>query len=460
MAYSYDKSGVNPVSNTPYNGLPFEVTTSYNPGLFEPGGGSGLHGGGDAGYLALKRRNVATDVVLYKPYDNTLDTIVQLTAKFGETNKVVKEWIEGDELLPDEAVGVATTNDATVINGTSYTPATTGVFGVNADNAKIFRVHDRVRYHDENGNWSYGHITEITFSTPNYLLTITSVDGSNLVEAASATASIQRLGRSIGSDLDYVPQTRYNFPTMEYTFVDKMRFEDQITQRAINESGASYFDYVSDKEDKLYGELRRGRELSMLYGARGKHQLSNGDWVYTSPGVFDSIKDFNLHVANDIRNAANFKRALNEFILLNMGAEGGGPKIRTMFIDAQMSALLSEAFEDKQRFYGNEFIGGVRSMRYEHNLGVIDFVHLPLFDYKHPVPGGSVKQSTPRAVGMLLPVSECVERLTFINEGPTQETFRLKGGDETMYMRVQTTEGTALKLKQWTAVFQEGTIGG
>jgi hypothetical protein len=458
MAYSYDKSGVNPVNNTPYNGLPFEVMTSWNENLFD--GGTGLHGGGDAGYLSLKRRNVATDVVLYKPYDNTLDTIVQLTAKFAETGKVVYEWTEGDEMLPDTAVGVATTNGVTVINGTTYTPAATGVFGVTADNAKIFRVGDRVRYHDENGNWSYAIITDIPTTSPNVLIVVASTDGSNLVEAASATATIQRLARSIGSDLDYVPQTRYNLPTMEFTFVDKQRYEDGITQRAINEAGASYFDYVADKEDKLYGELRRGRELSMLYGKRGKYQLSNGDWVYTSPGVYDSIKDFNLHVANDIRNATNFKRALNEFILLNMGAESGGPKIRTVFVDATFAWLLSEAFEDKQRFYGNEFIGGVRSMRYEHNLGVLDFVYLPILDYKHPIPGGSVKESTPRAVAMMLPVAECVERLTFTNEGPAQETFRLKGGDETMYMRVQTTEGTVLKLKQWCAVFEEGTIGG
>ncbi len=458
MAYSYNVTDVNTPIVTPNTGLPFEVMTSYNPGLFESGS-TGLHGGGDVGYGALKRRNVATDIVMYKPYDNALDTIIQLAAKFVVSPKVVMEWIETDELLPDEGSGVATTNAVTVINGTSYTPATTGTFHVSNDDGKIFRVGDRVRYVDETGEYSYAYILAITVAAST-TLSLRSLGAGNLVEAGSATATIQRLHRSVGGDLDYDPQPRYALPQMYYTLLDKHRVEDSITQRAINEAGASYFDYVSDKEDKMYGDYRRGRELAMLYGRKDKFQLANGDWVYSSPGVWDEIKGFNRHVVNDIRNATNFKNMLYRFTELTLGAESGGPKERTVFIDATFASLLSQAFEDKQRFYETEFIAGVRCMRWEHNLGNLDFVHLPIFDYKHPLVGSSIKESTPRAVAMMLPVAECVTRVTMNGEGPTQSQFTLRGGDETEYMRVQSTEGTALKLKQYTAVLEEGTIGG
>jgi len=457
MAYSYNVTDVNSPNTTPNTGLPFEVMTSYNEGLFNTG--AGLHGGGEVGYGALKRRNVATDIVMYKPYDNALDTIIQLAAKFVVSPKVVMEWIETDELLPDEGVGVAAGNATTVINGTSYTPATTGAFHVSNDDGKIFRVGDRVRYVDENGEYTYAYILTITVGATT-ALTLRSLGAGNLVEADSATATIQRLHRSVGGDLDYDPQPRYALPQMYYTLLDKHRVEDSITQRAINEAGASYFDYVSDKEDKMYGDYRRGRELAMLYGQKDKFQLANGDWVYSSPGVWDEIKDFNRHVVNDIRNATNFKNMLYRFTELTLGAESGGPKERTVFIDATFSSLLSQAFEDKQRFYETEFIAGVRCMRWEHNLGNLDFVHLPIFDYKHPLVGSSIKESTPRAVAMMLPVAECVTRVTMNGEGPTQSQFTLRGGDETEYMRVQSTEGTALKLKQYTAVLEEGTIGG
>lgn len=457
MAYSYNVTDAATPNSTPNSGLPFEVMTSYNPGLFESGS-TGLHGGGDVGYGALKRRNVATDVVLYKPYDNALDTIVQLSAKFMVSPKVVLEWIEKDELLPDEASGVSVNNANTTINGTSYTPATTGNFFVSNDDGKIFRVGDRVRYADENGEYSYGYILTITVGAQT-TLALRSLGAGNLVEAASATAKIQRLHRSVGSDLDYTPQPRYALPNMYYTLLDKHRVEDSITQRAINEAGASYFDYISDKEDKMYSDFRRGRELAMLYGSKDKFQLANGDWVYTSPGVWDEIKGYNRHVANNIRSAANFKNMLYRFTELTLGAESGGPKERTVFIDATFASLLSQAFEDKQRFYETEYIAGVRCMRWEHNLGALDFVHLPIFDYKHPLVGSSIKESTPRAVAMMLPVAECVSRATMNGEGPTQSQFTLNGGDETEYMRVQSTEGTALKLKQYTAVLEEGTIG-
>lgn len=457
MAYSYNTTDVNPVDVAPNTGLPFEVMTSYNSGLFQ-NGSTGLHGGGDVGYGALKRRNVATDLVMYKPYDNALDTIMQLAAKFVVSPKVVMEWIETDELLPDEAVGLGNGNATTTINGNAYTPATTGNFFVSNDNGKIFRIGDRVRYADENGEYTYAYILNITVSTET-TLALRSLGTGNLVEAASATAVIQRLHRSVGGDLDYDPQPRYALPKMYYTLLDKHRVEDSITQRAINEAGASYFDYVSDKEDKMYSDFRRGRELAALYGSKDKFQLPNGDWVYSSPGLWDEIKDYNRHVANNIRSAANFKNMLYRFIELTLGAESGGPKERTVFIDATFSSLLSQAFEDKQRFYETEFVAGVRCMRFEHNLGNLDFVHLPIFDYKHPLVGSSIKESTPRAIAMMLPVAECVTRVTMNNEGPTQSQFFLKGGDETEYMRVQSTEGTALKLKQYTAVLEEGTIG-
>ena len=426
------------IDNTPNTGLPFEVLTSYESDLFASAGS--LHGGGDAGYGALAKRDVATEIVLYKPYNNTLDTLIQTTGNFEVAKSSVHEWTENDELMEDEAVGDSVA-DANQINGGTYTPATTGTFIVSTANADIFRVGDVVRYVDSNGAYTYA---------------LTSIDGNNLV-ASAATAVIQRMHSLRGSDLNYDVQPRGTVATQYYTYINKIVHDARFGARVQNEE--HYIDQLADLEAKLFSEMRRSRELQGLWGVKGKVTLSNGDIAYSSPGLYTQIADFNKDTASMTTSGSfdkdKFINALYDFIEHNFGGESGGPSTRTMFISGKFASYLSRAFVDRQRFYEVEYIAGVRCMRLEHNLGNIDFVFLPSLDYKHPIPNGSLKESDPKAVGMLCPVDECVTRLVMQGEGPSSEVFKESGGDEEENMRVKTTEGLKLKLKQYCAVLEE-----
>lgn len=447
MAHSFD--------NTPNTNLPFEVLTSYNDDLFASNGS--LHGGGDAGFGSLVKRDVATQMVMYKPYDNSLDTLIQTTGGFDVATNSVHEWTEDDELLDDEAVGVAETASGQ-INGGTYTPATTGDFIVTDENAKIFRKGDVVRYVDSNGAYTFGMITSIQASAggTNTDLTLTSLDGTNLV-ASAADAVIQRMHSLRGSDRNYDVEPRGSIPKQYYTYINKIVHDARYGARVQNEE--HYLNLLSRHEQKLFGEMRRSRELQSLYGVKGKYTLSNGDIVYSSPGLYNQISDFNKDTGAMTTTGAfdkdKFLNVLYDFIEHNFGGESGGPSTRTMFISGKFASYLSRAFIDRQRFYEVEYIAGVRSMRFEHNLGNIDFVYLPALDYKHPIPGGSLKESAPKAVGMLCPVQECVTRLVMKGEGPTSEVFKEKGGDEEENMRVKTTEGLKFKLKQYCGVLEE-----
>lgn len=443
MAHTFD--------NTPNTGLPFEVLTSYESDLFASAGN--LHGGGDAGYGALTKRDVATEIVLYKPYNNTLDTLIQTTGNFEVARNSVHEWTENDELMEDEAVG-ASVADANQINGGTYTPATTGTFIVSATNGEIFRTGDVVRYVDTNGAYTYALITAIDAGKTD--LSLESLDGSNLV-ASAATAVIQRLHSLRGSDLNYDVQPRGTVASQYYTYINKIVHDARFGARVQNEE--HYIDQLADLEAKLFSEMRRSRELQGLWGVKGKITLSNGDTVYSSPGLYTQIADFNKDTAEMTTTGSfdkdKFINSLYDFIEHNFGGESGGPSTRTMFISGKFASYLSRAFVDRQRFYEVEYIAGVRCMRLEHNLGNIDFIFLPSLDYKHPIPGGSLKEATPKAVGMLCPVDECVTRLVMQGEGPSSEVFKEKGGDEEENMRVKTTEGLKLKLKQYCAVLEE-----
>lgn len=447
MSHSFD--------NTPNTNLPFEVLTSYNEDLFASSGD--LHGGGDAGFGSLVKRDVATELVMYKPYDNSLDTLIQTTGGFEIAQNSVHEWTEDDELLDDEAVGVSEA-DNNQINGGTYTPATSGNFNVTDANAAIFRKGDVIRYVNTNGVYTYALITAIGTSTggSNTELELASLDGENLV-ASDADAVIQRMHSLRGSDLNYDVEPRGSIPKQYYTYINKIVHDARYGTRVQNEE--HYINLLERHENKLFGEMRRSRELQSLYGVKGKHTLANGDIVYSSPGLYNQIADFNKDTAT-MTSGGSFDKdlfldSLYDWIEHNFGGESGGPSTRTAFISGRFASMLSRAFIDRQRFYEVEYIAGVRSMRFEHNLGNIDFVHLPVFDYKHPIPGGSLKESTPKAVAMLCPVSECVTRLVMQGEGAQSEVFKEKGGDEEENMRVKTTEGLKLKLKQYCAVLEE-----
>ena len=450
------------LNNTPNTELPFKVLTSYNPDIFASNGN--LHGGGDAGFGSLLQRDVATEMVMYKPYRNALDTLIQVTGGFEVATNSVHEWIENDELLPDEATIVAG-DDTSFLDDTGYTASATGKLKVDTDQGDIYRGGDVVRY-EGSGGYTYALVTDVTGD----VLSIEAFTGDeandsdfdsgtggvdNLLAPATGTI-VQRLHSLRGSDLNYDVEPRGTIPKMHYTYLQKIVHDMRLGKRAQNEE--HYLNLIDDTEQKLFREMRRSREIQALYGYKGKITLGNGDTVYSSPGLYDQIAAFNKQ-SSDMTDtgfdAVKFKNAIYSFIEHNFGAESGGPETRTMFISGKFASYLSQAFEDSKRFYEVEYVAGVRVMRWEHNLGNIDFVYLPILDYKHPIPGGSLKESAPKAVGMLCPIQECVTRLVMQGEGPSSELFKERGGDEEENMRTKTTEGLKFKLKQYCGVLEE-----
>lgn len=442
------------INNVPNSGLPFKVLTSYNPTIFESAGS--IHGGGDAGFGSLLVRDVATELVMYKPYNNALDTMIQLTGNFEVAKNSVHEWMENDELLPDEAAGVSAGN-ANRINGGTYTPATTGVFVLSEADGAIFRKGDVVRYAPSSGGYVYAYVLSVAApGSSRQEFTLQSIDGTNLA-AATGTAKIERMHSLRGSDLNYDVEPRGTLPKLKYTYINKLVHDARYGRRVQNEE--HYLNLVDEVERKLFAEMRRSRELQALYGVQGKFTLSNGDVVYSSPGLYNKIAAFNKDTAEMTTtgnfDAVKFKKAINDFIEFNFGAESGGPDTRPMFISGKFASYLSQAFEDKQRFYGVEYVAGVRAMRYEHNLGVIDFIYTPAMDYKHPLVGGSLREGNGKAVGMLCPIDECVTRLVMQGEGPRSEVFKERGGDVEENMRVESTEGLKQKLPQYCGILEE-----
>jgi hypothetical protein len=437
-------------NNTPNTNAPFEILTSYDSDLV--GSAGSVHGAGDAGFGSLMRRNVATDIVMYKPYDNSLDTLIQTTGGFEVATNSVHEWTENDELLDDEAT-LDTAVDSNDINHGSYSASATATLQLSTANVVIFRKGDVIRYVTSAGAYQYALITDI--SSPEVSITV--IDSGDTLGAATGAAVIQRMHSLRGSDRNYDVESRGSIPKQYYTYINKIVHDTTYGRRVQNEE--HYLQLLEDQENKLFGEMRRSRELQSLYGVKGKYTLSNGDIVYSSPGLYTQIADFNKDTASmttsSTFDSTKFLDAIYDWISHNFGGESGGPKTRTVFISARFADFLSRAFQDRQRFYEIEYVAGVRCMRFEHNLGNIDFIYLPVLDYKHPLPNGSVKESAPKAVAMMCPVNECVTRLVMQGEGSTSEVFKINGGDEEETMRVKTTEGLKLKLKQYCAVLEE-----
>jgi len=446
-------TGRHDIDNTPNTNLPYEVLTSFNEDIFASSGD--LHGGGDAGYGSLSRRDVATEIVMYKPYRNALDTLIQTTGGFEVATNSVHEWTENDELMPDEATVESGDTDE-FIDHTDFSATESAKFKVTEEDADIYRKGDVIRYVADSGDYTFALITEVQEpSGGEVVFEIESFDG-ELVQAKDETV-IQRLHSLRGADLNYDVEPRGTIPKQYYTYINKIVHDARYGKRVQNEE--HYMNLLQDQEDKLFNEMRRSRELQSLYGVRGKRKLSNGDWAYSSPGLYNQIADFNKDTAemttNDTFDKDKFTAAMYSFIEHNFGAESGGPDTRQMFVSGKFASYLSQAFVDIQRFYETEYVAGVRCMRWEHNLGNIDFIYLPILDYKHPIPDGSLKEGNGKAVGMLLPVAETVTRLVMQGEGPSSEVFKEKGGDEEENMRVKSTEGLKLKLKQYTGVMEE-----
>lgn len=429
----------------------YDILTSYDAGL-----------GQAAGYGSLKKRSIAKEVALYRPYDNTLDTFIQLFGGFDVVDNFRHEWLIKDDLLPDEAKGAASgVPDASgIINNKGgapgYSEAAEADFYVSKADARIFRKGDRVRYVDVNGAYQFALVKSITaIDASNTALNLEAFSGT-LAEAGTQEAVIQRMDALRGSDRNYDPEPRGKIPTMDSTLIRKMVHDEGYTPRSMNTD--HLVEFLAEKEADLFKELRRSRTLGTLYGNDETITLDNGDQVHSSSGIWDKTQAKNLHSLNaggGTFDKTAFKDSINTMIEFAFGAESGGPNIRQCFIDAKFASYLSQAFEDKQRFYGTEFVAGVQTMRFEHNLGIIDFVYEPTFTYKHPLVGGSLREGAGKAVGILLPVEQCTERLVFTNEGPSSETFKVSGGDEEEMMRVKATEGLKTTLLQYTVAIEE-----
>jgi len=461
MAYTPNQT----YSNTPNIGAasPFVQQNSNQADLFA---NVAAHGGGSMGVGSFKVRSLDEALKLYRPYDTAVSSMVSMLGAAETVNNVVHEWGEDDELLPFDLVGASSPqNAATVINnvtgGTSYVPAASGVhIEVSIAEAKKARVNRKVRYVNDSGTYTYAVITGIIDTNSVKGLVLASLDGStNLPRASVAAVPVQILESSFGSDLNYDPQPIGANPKMYFTYLQQLIGFGSWTERSENE--ANLFDQRQRAMEQAMADFNRQLETNTLYGTRGRRQLAaNENFQYFSEGIHDTTRAQNYHTS-DLTTGGNFdatkfRKALYNFVKYNFGAESGGPKVRQMFIDGSFSNMLDQAFEDKQRFEGNSFVGGVMVSRFEISDGIIDFVRNPFFEIQHPLPNASLRQSgTPRAYGLLLPVGESLTRLSFQGEGVRDDTYRVKGGDVEQIYRIRATVGTKHALRQYCAVFEQ-----
>jgi hypothetical protein len=459
MSYTRNQN----ITNTPNTGAPFNQQTSFQSDLFDS---QPAHGGGEMGVGSFKVRSIDDVLVEYEPANTALNTMIMLLGENETVDNVVHEWGEDDAYLPIDATGWDTpANLATVINnvagGTSYVPAATANFQVSNADAEKFRKKFKIRYTSTGGGFTYASVTDIIDGSAgtNKYLVLTSLNGTDVLPVASgAEADIQIVDVAYGSDKNYEPEPIGTNPSMVYNYAQKYVTFGSWTERSENE--ANTFDQAMRAQNQAFRDMNFKLEGSTLYGKRAK-RLDNGDWTYFTEGLYETTKAQNYHTAamtdsTGRFDATKFKDSLYNFVQFNFGAESGGPAIRQAFIDGRMSNYLDRAFEDKQRFYSNEFVGGVKVSRFELSDGILDFVRLPHFELRHPIPNGSLRQSgTPRATMLMVPIRETVSRFTMNGEGLRADVYRQKGGDEELIYRVRGTMGVKHKLRQYSGILEE-----
>lgn len=442
--------------NTPNTGNIFDQQTSFQSDLFDS---VSAHGGGEMGVGSFKQRSIDQTLVEYKPYDTAINTFVMLQGQSETVDSVVHEWGEDDLIMDYSSVGNATpTNADNVINNTTgvtaYVPATSAKFELASNGGLVFRSNDRIRYTNDSGGWTIALVTAVSTDE----LTLTAFDGENLPEASGDEAEIEVIDQAFGSDLNYDEKPRGTNPSMKYTHLQKLAGFGSFTERSMNEANA--FDQPMRAQDQAMTQMNFSLEKNTLYGKKGKVQV-NGDWVYSSGGLWDITKEtsYQTDYLTDTGgnfDASKFKSTMYELIEKNYGAESGAPPVRQAFIDGRMSSFIDQAFEDKQRFYTHEFVGGMRVNRFDVNDGAMDFVRAPIFEMAHPVPNGSLRTgSSPRGVLLCLPVAETVTRLTYAGEGLRDDIYRKNGGDEELNYRIRYTTGIKQKLPQYGFAFEE-----
>lgn len=450
------------------------VLTSYDDAYYtDDGEGFGVG--------SLKPRSIAAQMALYKPYNTSFDTIVQLMAGFDVATKYVHEYTEDDELWDDEVPGHETefVNEKVINNTdetTSYSPAKTDVYYIlGAEGAKVFKPGDTVRYASGDGEYAYAVVERIGTTTDlidsGYadsgvtkalqLRTADFVDreAQDLPVAADTETVLERMSTVRGSDLSYPVQPRGTVPKMYKTYIQVAALDTGYTQRAARDE--SYIDHIARKQMKLMNELKRSRDLLYMYTKGGEFTIpadvdygTEGDKAYLADGIWDGIANHN-NVEFDPTDATTIRASLRTLIEQNFGGESGGPEIRQVFGSAKYMSDVEFAYEDQRRYYSTEYIAGVRVMRYESALGLVDFIWNPMFEYKHPLVDGSVRSGTGKSTAIMLSVPDNLTRLEYIGEGPRMKSFIEKGGQKEEFMRVEMSAGMILNLKQYTAAHTE-----
>lgn len=459
-----------------FEGDEISVLTSYDDAYYT-GSGEGF------GVGSLKPRSIAAQMALYKPYNTSFDTIVQLMAGFDVATKYVHEYTEDDELWEDEVDGHSTVFDnAKVINNVggaqnnAYVAAQSDVFYIlPAEGAKVFKPGDTVRYAGDSGAYVYAVVEKIGTTTE--LITGGYADvattkalqlrtaefadrvAQDLEVAAAVDTTLERMTQVRGSDLSFPVQPRGTVPKMYKTYLQTAAIDTAYTQRAARDE--SYIDHIARKQMKLMNELKRSRDLLYMYTKGGSFEIpadvdygTEGDQVYLADGIWDGISGHN-NVQFDATSATTIRASLRTLIEQNFGGENGGPEIRQVFGSAKYMSDVEFAYEDQRRYYSTEYIAGVRVMRYESALGLVDFIWNPMFEYKHPLVDGSVRSGTGKSTAIMLSVPDNLTRLEYIGEGPRMTSFMEKGGQKEEFMRLEMSAGMILNLKQYTAAHTE-----
>jgi len=454
---------------SPNNSDQFEIATSFDPSLFGSVADRDV-AQGETGVGSQMMRSVATKLAKYRPYDFTFDTMSQIFGNFEPTGQRYHEWGEGDVLLEYAGDGVAldqtdVINNPDAGNTNTYVPNDQGRFVVSSADGKIFEIWDKVRYETATG---YAHALVIDKADVNsdVALTLTSLDGStNLDPADSATAKIHRLEPNLPVEFEVEPKPRKSNPDMYFTYVEEIRREIYMSRELSNLTniGSTRYDLIAHYQEQLFNEFRRDREVQALAGGAlpQKFETTNGDTVWSSAGVYERIAGVNKHTSDFKTSGAfdkdKFKDAIRKFMLYNYGGESDGPDIRDGYICPVMASYFDEAWEDIQRFEGNDFVAGVRVNRYSNSQGIMDLIQIPLWSELHPLKDASIRNGNSlKGVLMLLPMDEeHVYRHELSGMGPRQEIFKLNGGDRNEYQRVEGSQGLGIRKIQHAGVLAE-----
>jgi hypothetical protein len=423
---------------------------------------------GEMGVGSLWKRSVQDIVHTYLPWDFSFDTMVDY---FGRVETVTHgqpfEWIERDLFLKYNAEGILL--DATdVINNTTgsntYVPAGEARFIVSNADAKIFKPFDVIRYESASG-YVDAVVLSIEVAGANTALNLKSTDGTNLPVADANDAQIQFMGTNLPQEEEYDPQPRQSDPATFYTYVENPRREIKVTRHLQNltANGAAFVDFINHYRDQLMANFRRDREVRSLTGSGKitKIELASGDFIQYSAGVYNQIKAVNQHTSDfktgTAFNTTKFKNAIHNFVLFNFAGESGAPDTRALFVDGQMASYFDRAWDDIQRFDGNEFIAGVSVRRYQSSNGNMDITTVKHWSEIHPLKRAGIRNGgTTKAIGMLVPLdSDHIVRVQEEGFAPMEDIFYLKGGDRNPFYRLESKEGVAIQLPQHSAVLEE-----